>query len=305
MYRAEVIDWALLVVPGMIWGASFLFIAEGLTAVGPNGVTFLRILIGFLTLSLVPAARRPIQASDRGRTAALGVLWLAFPLSMFPYAEQHVSSALTGMLNGAMPLFAATVASVIAKRLPPRPVLIGIAVGFAGAVTMALPGLGTDPASSGQRTGIAMILVALVSYGFAINLARPLQQRNGALPVIWRALGVALVLTAPLGIPAVLDAHWSLRPVASLLALGAFGTAIANVLAATAAGRMGATRASATTFLIPVVALLLGVTIRHERVAVLSIAGAAICLLGAWVIRMAGVRQEQTAARAAARASVG
>ena len=47
-----------------------------------------------------------------------------------------------------------------------------------------------------------MILMALVSYAFAYSLARPLQQRNGALPVIWRALAVALVLTAPLGAPA-------------------------------------------------------------------------------------------------------
>ena len=77
----------------------------------PNGVTFTRIAIGFMTLALVPAARRPIQRSDWGPTVALGVLWLAFPLSMFPFAEQHVSSALTGMLNGATPLFAAAVAS--------------------------------------------------------------------------------------------------------------------------------------------------------------------------------------------------
>ena len=51
------------------------------------------------------------------------------------------------------------------------------------------------------------------------------------------------------------------------------------------AGRMGATTASATTFLIPVVALVLGVSVRHERVAALSIVGAAICLTGAWLIR--------------------
>ena len=294
------IDWALLVIPGMIWGASFLFIAEGLEAVGPTGVTFVRIAIGFLTLTLVPAARRPIQASDRWATAALGVLWLAFPLSMFPFAEQHVSSALTGMLNGATPLFAAIVASVIAGRLPPRTVVVGIAVGFAGAVLMAVPGMTGGDAAQGQTTGILLIVIALVSYGFAINLARWLQMRNGALPVMWRALAVAVVLTAPLGIPAVLHAHWSLRPVAALLALGAFGTAIANVLTATAAGRMGATRASATTFLMPVVALILGVAIRHEAVAALSVVGAAICLTGAWIIRMAGVRQERMRLRAVA-----
>jgi drug/metabolite transporter (DMT)-like permease len=70
-----------------------------------------------------------------------------------------------------------------------------------------------------------------------------------------------------------------------MLGLGAGGTAIATILTATAAGRMGATTASATAFLIPVVALMLGVVVRHEHVTVVSLVGAAICLLGAAIIR--------------------
>ena len=50
------IDWSVLVLPGVIWGASFLFIAEGLRAMAPNGITFGRIAIGFVTLSLIPAS---------------------------------------------------------------------------------------------------------------------------------------------------------------------------------------------------------------------------------------------------------
>jgi drug/metabolite transporter (DMT)-like permease len=292
------VDWLLLILPGVIWGASFLFIAEGLEALGPNGVTFVRIAVGFVTLSLIPAARRPMRRADWGATAALGVLWLAFPLSMFPFAEQHVSSALTGMLNGATALFAAAVASVLARKMPSRMILMGLAVGLLGAVMIAVPGMSEGGGDSGQIRGVLLIVAALISYGVAVNLARPLQQRNGALPVIWRALGVAVLLTAPLGVPAVLQAHWSPRAVASLLALGAFGTAVAHVLTATAAGRMGATAASATTFLIPVVALALGVGVRHERVAWLSIVGAAVCLGGAWLIRQARVAEERAGAQA-------
>src|SRR5215510_11246630 len=205
--KNSAVDWALLVVPGVIWGASFLFIAEGLAALEPNGVTFTRILVGFLTLSLFPSARKPVARSDWAGTAWLGVLWLAFPLSMFPFAEQHVSSALTGMLNGATPLFVAAVASLIAHRLPERGISAGLIVGFGGAVIMAIPALG----GSSTALGIAMIVAALISYGIALNIARPLQQRNGSIPVIWRALGVAVILTAPLGLPAVLDAHWTWR----------------------------------------------------------------------------------------------
>jgi drug/metabolite transporter (DMT)-like permease len=285
------IDWMLIVVPGIIWGASFLFIAEGLEAMAPNGVTFTRIAIGFASLSLIPAARRPIARRDWAGCALLGVLWLAFPLSMFPFAEQRVSSALTGMLNGMTTLFAAAVAGVIARRFPARGIVVGLAVGLAGGVAMALPGIGAGHES---LTGVLLILAAIVSYGIAINLARPLQQRNGALPVMWRALAVALLLTAPLGVPALASAHWSVRTGLSMLALGALGTGLAHVLAATAAGRLGATRASVITLLMPVVALVLGVAVRGERVAALSVAGAAVCLTGAWIIR----RAQERAARA-------
>ena len=280
MNRA-LLDGLLIGVPGLIWGASFLLIAEGLDAAEPNGVTFARIAVGFLTLSLFPSARKPVARADWAGTAGLGVVWLAFPLSMFPFAEQHVSSALTGMLNGASPLFVAAIAGVISRQLPDRGVIVGLVVGLGGAVVMAWPGLG----GSDSAFGISLIVLALISYGVALNLARPLQQRNGAIPIMWRALGVALILTAPLGLPALLNGRWTTRSVLAMVLLGAGGTAIAQVLTATAAGRFGATTASIAGFVIPVVALFLGVAIRHERVAALSLVGAAVCMLGAAIVR--------------------
>lgn len=274
-------EWFLLAAPGLIWGASFLFIAEGLTALPPNGITFLRILIGFVTLALVPDARRALPRSEWRPIAWVGLLWMAFPLSMFPFAEERISSALTGMLNGANPLFVVIVAAFLARKWPPRPVIIGLAVGMSGAVLIALPGLDDGRSSV---TGILLVLAALASYGVALNLTRPLQQRHGSLPVIWRALGVALVLTAPLGLPDLFRARWNLRAALSMLALGALGTAVAQVLMARAAGRFGASTASGTTFLIPVVALALGVVVRGEQVSAVSVAGCAVCLAGAWLI---------------------
>jgi drug/metabolite transporter (DMT)-like permease len=249
---------------------------------GPYGVTFMRILVGFGTLALFPAARRAVPRADWSRVALLGVLWMALPLSMFPFAEQRVTSALTGMLNGAVPLFVAIVAAILARRLPARPVVEGLAVGLAGAVLMALPAMGEGRSST---VGVLMILAALVSYGFAVNLARPLQQRNGALPVIWRAQAAALILTAPLGLPELLAARWTPGPLASMLALGALGTGVAMVLTTMAAGRLGATRASSTAFLMPPVALALGVLVRSEQVALLSVFGGAVCVAGAWLMR--------------------
>jgi drug/metabolite transporter (DMT)-like permease len=280
-------DWLLIAIPGLIWGTSFLFIAEGLEAVGPNGVTWLRLMIGFLTLSFFPAAWKGIPKEDWKWIAALAVVWMAFPLSMFPYAEQRVTSALTGMLNGANPLFTTLVAAVIARSLPGRGVLTGLGVGLVGVVLVALPALGEGRSSV---EGVVMILAAMVGYGFALNIARPLQQRNGAIPIIWRAQGIAVLLTAPLGVPEALAGQYTLWPTLSLLALGMGGTAIAFIAMAACAGRFGAPRASSTTFLIPPVSLLLGVLVRDERVAVLSVIGGAVCVLGAWLMARAQTR---------------
>jgi drug/metabolite transporter (DMT)-like permease len=290
-------DWLLLVIPGVIWGASFLFIAEALEAVGPDGITFARILVGFVTLALMPAARRQVPRAAWRGIALLSVIWLAFPLSMFPHAEQRVSSALTGMLNGANPLFTAIVAAVMARRLPSRGILLGLAVGLTGAVLVALPAMGEGRSSA---IGVALILVALLSYGVALNVMGALQQEHGALPIIWRAQGLALLLTAPLGLPELLTARWAPGPLLAIVALGALGTGVAYAVIATASGRLGATRASATTFLIPPVALVLGVLLRDEHVALLSVVGGAVCVGGAWLMRRASVVRVATAREAPA-----
>jgi drug/metabolite transporter (DMT)-like permease len=277
-------DWPLIATPGIIWGASFLFIADGLKAIGPSGITFVRLFVGAATLALFPAARKPIERSAWPRIALAGVLWFAFPLSMFPFAEQRVSSALTGMLNAAVPLFTAIVATFFARRIPERRVLAGLAMGLMGAGLIAWP---TIHEGHSSIVGVLLILAAVVSYGFALNFAHPLQQQYGGLPVVLRAQTVAVMLTAPLGVRDVLAAHWTPAPFFSLMMLGIFGTGIAFVLLATAAGRVGATRASSAAFLIPPVALLLGVMMRGEYVATLSIVGSAVCVAGAWLMRRA------------------
>jgi len=281
-HRSGAADWIILSLPGLIWGASYLFIADALGAIGPGGVTFVRLLVGFLTLSFFPSARKPVLRSDWPKIVALGAFWMAFPLSMFPFAERYVSSALTGMLNGANPLFTAVVAALLAWKLPSRRVMAGIAIGMAGAVVIALPTL-----QEGHSTvaGVGMILAALVSYGVALNLASPLQQRNGALPVIVRAQMVALILVAPIGLRDVAHIKWAPGPLAALLALGVLSTGIAFAIMSVSAGKFGATRASSAAFLIPAEALLLGVIFRGEHVASVSIVGGVVCVAGALIMR--------------------
>ena len=275
------IDWLLLAVPGLIWGSSFYFIAISLDSFSPGLITPLRVLIGFLTLSAFPKARTPIPRSAWPNIVLLGVLWLAVPLTAFPFAEQHVSSSVVGMLNGATPLFVALVAVAIARRLPPRGQVFGLVIGLVGVFCISLP---TINQGSSSTFGTVLVLGALSFYGVALNIAAPLQREFGALPVLWRAQIVAVVLLAPMGLYSLRNSDFAWRPFAAIVVLGVFGTALAHYAIATLAGRIGSTRASASLYLMPVVSLFLGVVLRGENVAILAIIGSAVAVLGAWVL---------------------
>jgi len=280
------LDWGLLAVAASVWGASFLLIAEGLESFEPGVVAFGRLALGISALLLVRKARATrIERGDWPRVVLLGAVWFAVPQTMFPIAEQWVSSAVAGMLNGALPLFAAVVSASLLRRPPGRNQLEGLAVGFAGVVLISLPSL-----QGGSRTalGAGLVVVALISYAFAGNLVVPLQQRYGAIGVIVRAQAVGLAMTLPYALVGLPESSWAWKPFAAIVVLGAVGTGVAFVAAGTLMGRVGATRGSIIAYLIPVVALVLGVLLRDEHVEAIAVVGLGLVLVGAWRTSRAG-----------------
>jgi drug/metabolite transporter (DMT)-like permease len=275
------VDWLLFLAVGTIWGSSFLFMAIGLEAFGPGLVTWLRILLGAAALWIVPGVRgAPIEREDRVRLLVLSIVWVAIPFTLFPLAQGSVNSAIAGMLNGAVPIFAAVIAAILHRRAPGSRQLVGIPLGFLGVAGIAISAAGEG---SSQVVGVVLILVATICYGFAFNIATPLQQRYGSLPVMARILAIAAVLTAPLGLWSLPSSGFAWSALASTAAVGVLGTGVAFVLMGRLVGRVGPTRASIVGYLIPVVALLLGVLLRDDEVGPVAIAGVALVIVGAYL----------------------
>lgn len=275
----SVTDWGLFVAIALIWGSSFLFIAIALDSIEPGLITWGRVALGAAVLNVVPRARARIDPEDRFRMVLLSLLWVGIPFTLFPLAEQHISSAVTGMLNGAMPIFAAMVAGVL-LRTPPGPTqAAGLVVGLAGTLAVSLDQLGEG---DNAWIGVLLALGATVCYGFAINIAAPLQRRYGSLAVMARMLALATIWTAPFGLWSVPGSSFELGPVLSVAFIGAVGTGIAFVIMATLVGSVGSTRASMATYLIPVVAMVLGVLVRDERVGVPALVGVVLVVVGAY-----------------------
>ncbi len=273
-------DWTLFLSVAVIWGASFLFIDIGLDALPPGVITLLRVALGALALAVLPLPRRhtKILAEDRLRVVALSVIWVAVPFTLFPIAEQHISSAVAGLLNGGTPIFAAIFAMVLLRQPTRGAQLLGIVVGFAGVVFVSLPSIGEG---ASETLGVALVVLATVCYGFAVTLAGPLQQRYGSVNLMAKVLALATIWTAPYGLWQIGDASWELGPIMAVVVLGVIGTGIAFALMGTLVGRVGSTRASFITYLIPVVALVLGVVFRGDEVFVLELVGVVLVIGGA------------------------
>ena len=273
-------DWGILALIALIWGSSFLFMEIGLRAFAPGVVTLARIGLGTATLALLARARTPVDREDWGRIALLGTVWMAIPLTLFPIAQQWIDSSVAGMINGAMPIFAAAWSAYLLRRLPGWRQMLGIGIGFLGIVLVFLPEL---QASADTALGALVALFAVTFYGLATNLAVPLQQKYGAAPVVLRAQMVALLLVLPFGLWQLGESTWSWESALAMIPLGILGTGLAIVLMATLAGRVGAPRASIAIYFLPLVAVVLGVVVLGESVAPMALVGVALVLVGAWI----------------------
>jgi drug/metabolite transporter (DMT)-like permease len=273
-------EWGLLAAIAAMWGSSFLFIEIGLEHFGPGLITFGRVAIGALTLAMFRRSRQPVDRADLPRVALLGLVWMAAPMLLFATGQQWIDSSLAGMINGAVPIFATLTAAILLRRAPAGRQLAGIAIGFVGVVAVLWP---ATRGADATALGAGMVVLAVACYGLAVNLAVPLQQRYGALPVLLRAQIVALVLLLPAAAVSLPSSEFAWSSALAVAALGFFGTGWALVAMTTLVGRVGATRGSIAIYFLPVVAIALGVILRDETVAAISLVGTAVVLGGAYL----------------------
>jgi drug/metabolite transporter (DMT)-like permease len=273
-------DWALMGAAALMWGSSFLFIAIGVDHLAPSVVAALRLVFGIAVLAVFPAARRLIPRREWGRLAFLGVAWVGLPFILFPVAQQWVDSSLAGVVNSGLPIFAALVAAMMLGSLP-RPVVgAGLTIGFAGVLVVSAP---TVQGGGYEALGVLLLIVAVMSYAVAVNVAVPVQQRYGALPMVLHMEVVGLAVVTPFALAGLPRSEFDGGAMLAVAALGVFGTGLAFVIYASVLGRIGATRSSVLTYFFPVVAIVLGAAFRDEPITLAMIVGTALILVGAWL----------------------
>ena len=262
----------------IIWGLPYLLIRVAVRDLSPATLVAARTLIGALLLlpyAANAAILRPLLRHWRPlllyTAAEVTIPWL-----LLSRAEQHLTSSFTGLLVAGAPLIAVVLGRLIGTEpAVDRRRVAGLLVGLAGVA--ALLGLDTS-----QVDFAAVGEMALVATGYALGpivLSRRLSGLS-SIGVTW----VALTITALVYLPfARMPQHVSAETVASVVALGIVCTALAFLIFFALILDVGPSRALVITYLNPVVALLLGVTVLNEQVSTGMLVGFPLVLLGSFV----------------------
>jgi drug/metabolite transporter (DMT)-like permease len=286
----------LLGVLALMWGSSYLFIKIGVETLPPLSLVGLRLLVGLAVLLAVVAVTRtplPRDLHTLGPLAILGAVNIAVPFWLIGWAEQHISSGLAGILQSTSPFFTLVLAATfIHDEHITRGRVAGIAIGFLGIFVLSAHDLADLGTAAGAQRLLAQLAVVLSSLAYAagntyarraLREARPLVLATGQ--VGWAlAMVVALAFLVDGGItlPAVPEAAFAVGW------LGTIGTGFAYVVFFGLLTGWGPTRASLVAYLLPVVAVVLGVVVLGETVDAAFLAGAALIVAGIWVVNRRG-----------------
>jgi drug/metabolite transporter (DMT)-like permease len=277
------LEWALLLLLSVFWGASFFFY-KLLISLGPFTVVLGRMGIAALVMIPVLYARggKLPALRDWPPFFLMALFNCVVPFSLFAFSERHISSGLASIINAMTPIFTVLVAHFWThnEKLAWNKA-IGIGFGLIGVVVLIGPAALTDLGGNDMQGEVACLL-ATISYGFSGVYAkrfsnRPLNQ------VVTCQLTAAAIMVAPLA--AAFDQPWnSALPGstvwASLAGIALISTVTAYLIYFHILAKAGATAISLVTFLIPASGVFLGVAFLDETVSATAIAGIAVIALG-------------------------
>ncbi|MGO9780516.1 MAG: DMT family transporter, partial [Streptosporangiaceae bacterium] len=272
----------------LLWGSSFLWIAIALRGFSPVQIVLARLTLGAIVLVIIVYARG-LRLPTSGRVwlhlTIAAVFANAIPYTLFAIGEQHVSSSVAGVLNATTPLWTLIIAFATGhERRISAPKLIGFIVGLAGTLVIFSPWeTGSQIASLG---GLAC-LGAAASYGISYVYMDRYLARRGIPPLVLSAsqlTAAAVLLAVVLPFAGLQPIHFRWDAIAALAVLGILGTGIAYVLNYRLITDEGTT-ASVVTYLLPVVAVILGAAILSDKITAQIIGGMLIVLIGVAITR--------------------
>ena len=272
-----------LLLLAFVWGWSFLFIKVAVEGMTPATVAAGRIGLGALALHVVLRLRRrslPADGTFWRNVAVCALFANVIPFTLLAWGEQHISSALTAVLNASTPLFTVLRGALYLGDRGGRRELVGLGLGLGGVAVAA--GLGGDDLSGSSLDGALAAVGAGAGYGFALVYAK---RHLLGVPAELAATGqltVGTVVLLPFAAATTVADGIDLAAhrVLAIVLLGAVGTGFAYLLYYRCVAELGPTTTSLVTYLFPPIAVGVGVVALDEPFHLRVVLGGALIVVG-------------------------
>lgn len=287
-------SWLLLILLACIWGSSFILMKRGMISLDGSPI-FSDAQVGALRMSIAGLVMLPFGWMARKKITSMkqvlsllvvGFFGNFFPAFLFTFAETKLSSGLAGMLNSFTPFFTLLIGWMIFKQGLKWQQVLGLIIAFGGIVL--LVGLGDTTTSKEDFIYIGAIMLATVMYGTSLNTIKHTLSAFKS----WEITALAFSLVA---IPAWLSSYFTgtfevistnknaLEGLGFITILSVVGTCLALVIFNRVIALKSAVFASSVTYVIPIVAVLMGVMFLKESFHVMQLAGMLVVISGVYI----------------------
>jgi drug/metabolite transporter (DMT)-like permease len=272
-----------------IWGTTWFAIRLGLEGVPPFVGASIRMTASGVFLILVALVLRERWPRERiyfAHVAVQGCLLFGFQYALIYWAEQVVPSGLTAVLFAVVPIATAIVAAYGFKiEHLTLANIVGLVIGFCGVGIIYWSEVVN--AAHASATGVAAVLLAAITAAFATVFAK--RYAHGISPLATVGPG-QLIGGITLGILALITEHadpirFNATSIGALVYLTFVGSSVVFLAYFSLVRLMSVTRLSLSSYITPVIAVTLGVVAAHEQIARTTILGAAIVLVGVWLVQ--------------------
>lgn len=269
-------EWALVVILSGLWGGSFFFVEVALTRLPPLTLVLGRVGLAAPVLILLVyglGQRMPRDLRLWKAYFAMGALNNLIPFSLIAWGQTEIASGLAAILNATTPLFTVALAHVLTKDEKMSVArFVGMLLGLAGVAVL----IGAELLQGLGRHVIAQLAVLGAAFSYAC--AGVFGRRFKSTPLVTAAGQVTATTILMLPLALFVDRPWTLPGIGpttltALLGLALLSTAVAYVIYFRILATAGAVNLLLVTFLVPVSAVLLGVSVLGEALEPKHIAG--------------------------------
>ena len=280
--RAQPPAWtvpAAVVAVLVLWASAFIAIRSAAHSFTPGPLALLRLLVGSVLLGAATLrGRRPLP---RGRSLGLvvlyGLAWFGAYNVALNAAERHLDPGTSAMLVNVAPVLIALAAGWLLHEGFPRPLLVGLAVAFAGVIVISVG----EGAHGGNATGVGLTLAAAVLYTVGVVSQKFALRSVPARQATWLGCTIAAVALLPYAPQTVHElGHARTGDILLAVYLGVFPTAVGFLLWAFALSRTTAGTLGSTTLAVPAITVLMSWVLLDQLPTLTAGIGGAVCLIG-------------------------